>query len=392
MSHLMHTYARLPVAFQSGKGLFLKDSNAKEYLDTFSGIAVNALGHAHPKWVQAIQNQVALLTHTSNIYEIDLQEQCAEKLCQLSGLKEVFFCNSGLEANEAAFKLARFFGHRIKNIAKDETPEIIVMSHAFHGRSLATLSATANPKTQEGFEPLVSGFVRVPFGDLKAIQAAITPKTAAVMLEVLQGEGGIYLADSEYLKQLRALCDENNLLLMCDEVQCGMARTGKWFAYQHSGIVPDVATLAKSLGNGIPVGACLAGNKIKGLWQAGNHGSTFGGNPLAMRSALATLEIIESENLLENAQKMGAYLKSALEKALANTQGVHEVRGFGLMIGIALSKPCADLVTMALKEGLLVNVTAGSVVRLLPALIISQNEADELVARLVPVIQQFLRL
>lgn len=392
MSHLMNTYARLPVAFQSGKGLRLTDSNGKEFLDTFAGIAVNALGHAHPKWVAAIQEQVSLLTHTSNLYEITLQEECAAKLCQLSGLKEVFFCNSGLEANEAAFKLARFFGHRVKNIATDDVPEIIVMSHAFHGRSLATLSATANAKTQEGFTPLVPGFVRVPFGDFEAAKNAVNAKTAAIMLEVLQGEGGIYLADADYLKNLRALCDKENLLLMCDEVQCGMARTGKWFAYQHSGILPDVVTLAKSLANGIPVGACIAGGKAAGLWGNGNHGSTFGGNPLAMRSALTTLNIIESEKLLENAQKIGAYLKSSLEKALATTAGVEEVRGFGLMIGIALSKPCADLVTMALNEGLLVNVTAGSVVRLLPSLTITQSEADEIVARLVPLIQQFLRL
>ena len=388
----MNTYARLPVAFQSGKGLRLTDSNGKEFLDTFAGIAVNALGHAHPKWVAAIQEQVSLLTHTSNLYEITLQEECAEKLCQLSGLKEVFFCNSGLEANEAAFKLARFFGHRVKNIATDDVPEIIVMSHAFHGRSLATLSATANAKTQEGFTPLVPGFIRVPFGDFEAAKNAVNAKTAAIMLEVLQGEGGIYLADADYLKNLRALCDKENLLLMCDEVQCGMARTGKWFAYQHSGILPDVVTLAKSLANGIPVGACIAGGKAAGLWGNGNHGSTFGGNPLAMRSALTTLNIIESEKLLENAQKIGAYLKSSLEKALATTEGVKEVRGFGLMIGIALSKPCADLVTMALNEGLLVNVTAGSVVRLLPSLTITQSEADEIVARLVPLIQQFLRL
>ncbi len=386
----MNTYARLPIAFESGRGLYVTATNGKTYLDTFAGIAVNALGHAHPKWVAALQKQVATLTHTSNLFEISLQEQCAEKLCKLANLKEVFFCNSGLEANEAAFKLARFFGHNKKNIPENEAPEIIVMSHAFHGRSLATLSATANEKTHKGFTPLVEGFIRVPFGDFNALKNAVTPKTSAVMLEVLQGEGGIYLADSAYLKAIEKLCADENILLMCDEVQCGMARTGKWFAFQHSGISPDVVTMAKSFANGVPVGACLAGGRAAGLWGPGNHGSTFGGNPLAMRSALTTLEIIESEKLLENAREMGAYLKSEFEKALAGTKGVEEVRGFGLMIGIALSKPCADLVTMALKEGLLVNVTAGSVVRLLPALVITKNEADEIVARLTPLIQQFL--
>ncbi len=390
MSHLMNTYARLPVAFESGKGVYLTDPEGKVYLDTFSGIAVNLLGHAHPKWVERVQEQFKKLVHTSNIYQITQQEKLADKLAEIAGLERVFFCNSGLEANEAAIKLARFFGHQVKNIPENETPEIIVMEHAFHGRSLATLSATANPKTQEGFSPLVEGFVRVPFGDLNAIQQKTNGNTVAVLLEVLQGEGGVYLADSDYLKNLRKWCDEQNILLMCDEVQCGMGRTGKWFAFQHSGILPDVVTLAKGLANGIPVGACLAGKKVADLWNPGNHGSTFGGNPLAMASALATIDIIQEEHLIENAQTTGEYLQQKLKEALCHQKGVLDVRGFGLMLGIAFNKPCAELVKIALSKQLLLNVTAGSVVRLLPALTLTLQEADAIVCRLSPLIEDFL--
>lgn len=388
MSHIMNTYARLPVAFSHGEGCRITDTAGKVYLDALSGIAVSTLGHAHPKLVAAIAAQAGRLLHTSNLYQIREQEALSDRLAALSGMEEVFFCNSGCEANEAAIKLARFFGHK-KDI---ETPTIIVMEKAFHGRTMATLSATGNRKTQAGFEPLVSGFVRVPYNDLDAIRAVAehNHNVVAVMLEIIQGEGGIHLASSEFQRGLRQLCDEQDWLLICDEVQCGMARTGKWFGYQHAGIQPDIATLAKGLGSGVPIGACLVGGKAAGLFGPGNHGSTFGGNQLACTAALTTLATIEDEGLMLQAERVGALLCREFKEALAGFDGVMEIRGHGLMIGIELDRPCSQLVQRGLEAGLLINVTADKVVRLLPPLIFSEAEARELVERLVPLIKEFL--
>lgn len=388
MSHIMNTYARLPVAFSHGEGCRIMDTEGKVYLDALSGIAVSTLGHAHPKLVAAIAAQAGRMLHTSNLYRIREQEELSDRLAALSGMEEVFFCNSGCEANEAAIKLARFYGHK-KGI---ETPTIIVMEKAFHGRTMATLSATGNRKTQAGFEPLVSGFVRVPYDDLAAIKAVAehNQNIVAVMLEIIQGEGGIHLASLEFQKGLRQLCDERGWLLICDEVQCGMARTGKWFGYQHAGIQPDIATLAKGLGSGVPIGACLAGGRAAGLFGPGNHGSTFGGNPLACTAALTTIETIEQENLLARAAEVGALLRNELQSSLAGVAGVVEIRGHGLMIGIELDRPCGELVQRGLEAGLLINVTAEKVVRLLPPLIFGEAEVRELVARLVPLIKGFL--
>ena len=388
MSHVMNTYARLPVAFSHGEGSWVTDTDGKIYLDGLSGIAVSTLGHNHPDLVVAISAQAGRLPHTSNLYRMPQQEQLADKLATLSGLQEVFFCNSGCEANEAAIKLARFYGHQ-RGI---DNPAIIVMEKAFHGRTLATLSATGNRKTQAGFEPLVSGFVRVPFNDLSAVRAVAehNPSVVAVMLEVLQGEGGIHMASAEYLRDLRKLCDEQGWLLICDEVQCGMGRIGTWFGYQHSGILPDVVTLAKGLAGGVPVGACLAGGKAAGLFGPGNHGSTFGGNQLAMAAALTTLHVIERDRLIDNAIEIGQLIRDELAVALADVKGVVEIRGRGLMIGIELDRPCSELVTRGLSEGLLINVTAEKVVRLLPPLTFSAEEARELVVRLSSLIRLFL--
>ena len=388
MSHVMNTYARLPVAFSHGEGSWVTDTDGKIYLDGLSGIAVSTLGHNHPDLVVAISAQAGRLLHTSNLYRMPQQEQLADKLATLSGLQEVFFCNSGCEANEAAIKLARFYGHQ-RGI---DNPAIIVMEKAFHGRTLATLSATGNRKTQAGFEPLVSGFVRVPFNDLSAVRAVAehNPSVVAVMLEVLQGEGGIHMASAEYLQELRKLCDEQGWLLICDEVQCGMGRIGTWFGYQHSGILPDVVTLAKGLAGGVPVGACLAGGKAAGLFGPGNHGSTFGGNQLAMAAALTTLHVIERDRLIDNAIEIGQLIRDQLAVALADAKGVVEIRGRGLMIGIELDRPCSELVTRGLSEGLLINVTAEKVVRLLPPLTFSAEEARELVVRLSSLIRLFL--
>ena len=388
MSHVMNTYARLPVAFSHGEGSWVTDTDGKIYLDGLSGIAVSTLGHNHPDLVVAISAQAGRLLHTSNLYRMPQQEQLADKLATLSGLQEVFFCNSGCEANEAAIKLARFYGHQ-RGI---DNPAIIVMEKAFHGRTLATLSATGNRKTQAGFEPLVSGFVRVPFNDLSAVRAVAehNPSVVAVMLEVLQGEGGIHMASAEYLQDLRKLCDEQGWLLICDEVQCGMGRIGTWFGYQHSGILPDVVTLAKGLAGGVPVGACLAGGKAAGLFGPGNHGSTFGGNQLAMAAALTTLHVIERDRLIDNAIEIGQLIRDELAVALADAKGVVEIRGRGLMIGIELDRPCSELVTRGLSEGLLINVTAEKVVRLLPPLTFSAEEARELVVRLSSLIRLFL--
>lgn len=389
MPHVMNTYARQPVAFSHGEGCRMFDVTGKEYLDALSGIAVNTLGHNHPKLVAAIARQAGQLLHTSNLYQITQQEQLADKLASLSGLDEVFFCNSGCEANEAAIKLARYYGHK-KDI---DLPTIVVMEHAFHGRTMATLSATGNRKAQAGFEPLVSGFVRVPYNDIQAIRniANNNKNVVAVMLEMVQGEGGIHLASVEFQRELRQICDTQGWLMICDEVQCGMARTGTWFGFQHAGVKPDIITLAKGLGSGVPIGACLAGGKAAGLFGPGNHGSTFGGNPLACTAALTTIQAIEEDGLMAHADKIGEQIRNGLAQALANTPGLVEIRGKGLMIGIELNRPCAELVKQALASGLLINVTADKVVRLLPALIMTETEARELVERLAALIIAFLK-
>jgi acetylornithine/N-succinyldiaminopimelate aminotransferase len=388
MPHVMNTYGRLPIALSHGQGCQVWDTNGKRYLDGLGGIAVNTLGHAHPRLVPALQEQVGRLIHCSNYYESPLQERVAAKLCALSGLSAAFFCNSGLEANEAALKIARKFGHD-KGIAR---PEVIVFEKAFHGRSIATLSATGNPKVQAGFEPLVEGFVRVPLNDIEAVRqvAASNPNVTAVFLETIQGEGGIHAARWDYLRALRQLCDERGWLLMLDEVQCGIGRTGKWFAHQWAGIVPDVMPLAKGLGSGVPVGAIVVGERAKNVFGPGNHGTTFGGNPLAMRAAIETLEIMEADGLLENAAKVGAHLKAALEREFAGLSGVKELRGAGLMLGIELDRPCGVILTRAMEAGLLLSVTADSVIRLVPPLILTTAEADEIVAILAPLVKAFL--
>ncbi len=389
MSHLMNTYARLPVALSHGEGSWVTDTDGKLYLDALAGIAVSTLGHNHPDLVVAISAQAGRLLHSSNLYRMPLQEQLADKLAALSGMQEVFFCNSGCEANEAAIKLSRLYGHR-RGIAE---PTIIVMEHAFHGRTLATLSATGNRKAQAGFEPLVAGFARVPYNDLDAVRALgdETPSVVAVMFEVVQGEGGVRQADIEYQRAVRRLCDERGWLLICDEVQCGMGRTGQWFAYQHAGIVPDIVTLAKGLAGGVPIGACLAAGQASGLFGPGNHGSTFGGNQLATAAALAVLGVIERDGLTANAVRLGRLIRDGLAEALHGQSGIVEIRGQGLMIGIELDRPCAELVTQALSVGLLINVTADKVVRLLPPLTFSEEEARELVNRLAALIQEFLK-
>ena len=389
MSHVMNTYARLPIAFSHGEGAWLWDTEGKRYLDALSGIAVNTLGHAHPRFTAALNEQIGKLIHCSNIYQVREQELLADKLCGLSGMQEVFFCNSGCEANEAAIKLARMYGHN-QDI---ESPAIIVMEKAFHGRTLATLSATGNRKVQAGFEPLVSGFVRVPYNDLEAIRhvAQHNSNVVAVLVEPIQGEGGIRTLDIDYLKQLRQICDEHNWLLMLDEVQCGIGRTGKWFAFQHTGILPDVMTLAKGLGSGVPIGACLTANKAVGLFKPGNHGSTFGGNPLACTAGLTTLNIIEQDKLLAHAESLGQFIRLGIATALQGVNGIKEIRGQGLMLGIELDKPCGDLVKQALTKGLLTNVTADNVIRLLPALVMSQDEAQQLLDILCPLITEFLQ-
>jgi len=386
--HVMKTYGRLPIALSHGRGCWVWDTDGKKYLDGLGGIAVNTLGHAHPKLVPALQEQVAKLIHTSNYYLVPLQEQLAAKLCEASGLDKVFFCSTGLEANEAAIKIARKYGHD-KGI---DRPEIIVYEKAFHGRSLATLSATGNPKVQAGFEPLVEGFVRVPLNDFAAIEAVARtrPNVVAVFLEVIQGEGGITPTRIDYLQSLRKLCDERGWLLMLDEVQCGMGRTGKWFAHQWAGIQPDVMPLAKGLGSGVPVGAVVCGPKASTVLGPGNHGSTFGGNPLAMRAGVETLRIMEEEGLLQNAATVGQFLHDSLLRELGEVPGFVEIRGQGLMIGMELDRPCGDLLGQAAQAGLLISVTADRVVRLLPPLIITQAEAQQIVDLLVPLVKRFL--
>ena len=388
MPHLMNTYGRLPVAFTHGQGCRLFDEQGKSYLDGLAGIAVNTLGHNHPRLVKALTVQVGRLMHASNLYRISEAEAASDRLAALSGMDEVFFCNSGCEANEAAIKLARLYGHR-QGI---EQPAIIVMEQAFHGRTLATLSATGNRKVQAGFEPLVSGFVRVPFDDLAAIEqlAARNPNVVAVLFEPIQGEGGINLAHKDFMRSLRRICDQKSWLFMVDEVQCGIGRTGVWFAHQHAAILPDVMTLAKGLGSGVPIGACLAAGRATGVFAPGNHGSTFGGNPLACVAALTTLDVIETDGLLARADKLGEAIRGGLRSGLSGVSGLVEVRGDGLMIGIELDRPCPDLVKRGLEAGLLINVTADKVVRLLPPLVMSDAEGAELVAGLVPLIKEFL--
>jgi acetylornithine/N-succinyldiaminopimelate aminotransferase len=388
MSHLMNTYARLPVAFARGEGVWLWDAAGKRYLDALAGVAVNAIGHSHPKLVAALRDQVGKLIHTSNIYHIEAQEKLAGRLAQLSGMDKVFFCNSGAEANEAAIKIARYYGHK-KGI---ESPAVVVLEKSFHGRTLATLSATGSRKVQAGFEPLVSGFVRVPFNDVEAVRrvAASNKNVVAILAELVQGEGGVCVCGGDYLKGLREICDANGWLLMLDEVQTGIGRTGTMFGFQHYGVTPDVMTLAKGLGGGVPIGACVAKGTAATLFQPGSHGSTFGGNTLACTAGLATLDIVESENLCRNATDMGEYLRESLKRALAETPGVKEIRGQGLLIGVELDRACGELVGTALEAGLLINVTADTVVRLVPPLIISRAEADQLVNGLAPLIRSFL--
>ncbi|HSV69707.1 MAG TPA: aspartate aminotransferase family protein [Methylibium sp.] len=387
-SHVMNTYGRLPFALSHGRGCRVWDTDGREYLDALGGIAVNTLGHAHPKLVPALQEQIGKLIHCSNYYQMPLQEALAAALCEVSGLSSVFFCNSGLEANEAALKLARKFGHD-KGI---ERPEVIVYEKAFHGRSIATLSATGNAKVQAGFGPLVEGFVRVPLNDIAAIEevANTRPNVTAVFLEVIQGEGGVNPATVEYLQAVRRLCDENDWLLMLDEVQCGIGRTGRWFAHQWAGIQPDVMPLAKGLGSGVPVGAVVCGPRAATIFGPGNHGTTFGGNPLAMRAGVETLRIMQEDGLMENAAAVGAALKAALQRELGAHPGVREIRGQGLMIGIELARPCGDLLGRAAAAGLLISVTADRVIRLVPPLILSATEAEQIVAILAPLVRDFL--
>ncbi len=394
--HVMPTYGRVPIALSHGQGCRVWDVNGRPYLDALGGIAVNTLGHNHPKLVPALQEQIARLIHTSNYYYVPNQEVLAAKLCELSGMSNVFFCSTGLEANEGALKLARKFGSD-RGITR---PEIVVYEKAFHGRSIATLSATGNPKVQAGFGPLVEGFIRVPLNDIAALRQATegNPNVVAVFFEAIQGEGGINPMQLDYLREVRKLCDERNWLMMIDEVQCGMGRTGKWFAHQWAGIVPDVMPLAKGLGSGVPIGALVAGPRAAHIFQAGNHGTTFGGNPLAMRAGVETIRIMEEDGLLANAANVGEHLRAGLAAALANElqaaatggTGVREIRGYGLMIGIELTKPCYGLVKQCAHDGLLISVTADTVVRLLPPLILTTAEADEIVAILCPLIRQWL--
>ena len=386
--YLMNTYKPLPVAFARGEGAWLWDTHGKRYLDALAGIAVSGLGHAHPKLVKAIAEQAGKIIHSSNLVEVPEQAALAEKLCLLAGMENAFFCNSGAEANECAIKIARLYGHH-RGI---DNPQIIVMEKAWHGRTLATLAATGSRKAQAGFEPLVTGFIRVPYNDIDAIRqvASNNQDVVAVLSEVLQGEGGICSARIDYLQALRKLCDEKQWLLMIDEVQSGIGRTGKWFCFQHAGILPDVMPLAKGMGSGVPIGACLARGVAAQVFKPGNHGTTFGGGPLVSVASLTTLNIMEEDGLVENAAKMGDILRNGFRLALDGIAGVKEIRGQGLMIGIELDRPCGDLVLKALENGLLINVTADSVVRLLPPLILKPAQAEQIVAILSPLIKAFL--
>lgn len=387
-SALSNIYARLPVAFSHGKGVWLWDAEGRRYLDGLAGIGVSCLGHAHPKLVHAISEQAGRVIHTSNIYEVPLQAALAERICAISGMTEVLFGNSGAEANEGAIKLARYYGYKKGN----DLPTIITMESSWHGRTIGTLAATDSEKAKTGFGPLPGGFIKVPFNNLEAIIEAGNKESrvVAVLLEVLQGEGGIRPSDIEYLRGLRKLCDERGWLLMIDEVQSGIGRTGKWLAHQWSGVMPDVITLAKGLGGGVPIGAVAARGPAAGVLGPGSHGTTFGGGPLVSAAGLATLNALEEERLLENAASVGDYLKAGLARELAGLAGVTEVRGQGLMIGIELARPCGELVTKALDAGLLINVTREKVIRLLPPLILSRQEADQIIEILVPLIKAFL--
>ena len=381
---------QLPVTFVKGDGMWLWDEHGKRYLDALAGVAVCGLGHCHPKLVKAISEQAGMLIHTSNLYHIDKQEKLASRLAALSTMDKAFFCNSGAEANEAAIKLARLYGHN-KNI---DLPTIIVMERSFHGRTMATLTASGNRKVQAGFEPLLTGFTRVPYNDATAIEkiASHNKNIVAILVESYQGEGGVNLPQANYLQDLRYLCDKNNWLLMLDEVQCGIGRSGKWFAFQHSAITPDVMTLAKGLGSGFPIGACLAKGKAAEVFKPGNHASTFGGNPLACAAALTTLNVIEEEDLMRNATDLGNFIRSEFRAQLDNVTGVTQIRGQGLMIGIELSRPCGELVKEALIHGLLINVTSDKVIRLLPSLIIQRDEATQIVSVVSTLIKKFLEI
>jgi acetylornithine/N-succinyldiaminopimelate aminotransferase len=384
---LMNTYARLPVTFTHGEGVWLYDENGDAYFDALTGIAVCGLGHAHPAVTKAICDQSSKVIHTSNLYGIAKQQQLGDTLTRLSKMDRVFFANSGAEANEASIKLARLYGNR-RNI---ENPTIIVMESSFHGRTMATLSATGNRKVHAGFEPLVQGFARVPHNDIESIQRLTDNKSiVAILVEPIQGEGGIHVPDDSYLQKLHDICNEQEWLLMLDEVQCGMGRTGKMFAHQHAGIIPDVMSLAKALGNGVPIGACLAHGQAAELFAPGNHGTTFGGNPLASAAALAVCETIENDNLIERAAQLGTQLLEGFKVALADTAGIQEIRGKGLMVGIELDNDCPELVKLALEEKLLINVTAGKVIRLLPPLIMTDDQAAELVEKLSQLIKRYL--
>jgi acetylornithine aminotransferase len=385
MSHVMNTYARQAVAFVRGEGVWLWDEEGRKYLDALAGIAVNTLGYAHPKFTRALSQRIASgVIHTSNLWRIPDQEAAADRVAEITGLDEVFFCNSGLEANEAAIKVARKYGHE-KGVAE---PAIIVMEKAFHGRSLATLSATGSRKVQAGFEPLVSGFVRVPLNDLEAVRqvAEHNKNVVAVFIEPIQGEGGINVSRLEYLRGLKEICDRKEWLFMSDEVQCGLGRTGKWFVYQHAGFLPDVVPLAKGLGSGVPVGACVVGGRAKGVFKPGNHGSTFGGNPLAMTAVRTTIDTMKEEGLLANAARIGEVIRNGLPRI----DGVTEVRGMGAMLGMELARPCLEIVRQALDAGLVLNVTAENVIRLLPPLVMNEAEARMVVERLAPIVQRFL--
>jgi len=385
----MTTYAPMDVTFDHGEGAILWDTEGKQYLDALAGIAVCGLGHAHPAVTSAISEQAAKLIHTSNLYRIENQQLLADELCRLSGLDSVFFSNSGAEANEAAIKIARMYGNS-KSIS---SPGIIVMENSFHGRTMATLSATGNRNVQAGFEPLVQGFIRAPYNNIEAIEniAGNSSNIVAIMVEPIQGESGIVVPDPDYLNKLRKICDDNDWLLILDEIQTGMGRTGKWFAYQHNGILPDIMTLAKSLGNGVPIGACVANSKAAAVMKPGSHGSTFGGNPLACATALAVIRTITQENLVERAATAGKLLQDKLSAALVNVAGVSEIRGQGLMIGIQLEKPCKQLMADALQQGLLISVQSEHVIRLLPPLIINEEQIDTLTSRLSSVVKSFLQ-
>lgn len=386
--HLMQTYGRLPVSFVRGEGAWLWDDRGNQYLDAMTGIAVCSLGHSHPAVTEAVCQQAGTLLHTSNWFNIPAQTGLADDLCRLSGMDRVFFSNSGAEANEAAIKLARLWGHN-RGV---EQPTIIVTEHSFHGRTLATLTATGSRKVQAGFEPLVQGFARVPFNDIEAISQVgeNNPGVVAIMVEPVQGEGGINIPDAGYLKQLRELCDSNDWLLILDEIQTGMGRTGKWFACQHESVQPDIMTLAKALGNGVPIGACLAAGKAADVLQPGNHGSTFGGNPLACTAAHAVVQTIESEHLVDKASVLGQRILTGLTRALDGIEGVTAIRGIGMMLAIELDRPCPALMQAGLDQGIVLNVTSGNVVRLLPPFILTEDEADQVIELTAQVVSGFL--